>query len=160
MIHKIKIAVLLSIFLIALSCGFKPIYQTDNNNLNAKNFTINFLTNPSYEIKSTIDGMFSSSLQSVPYLIDLNIIETQTPLIINTDGTVSKYRIEILFHFIVHEVESNKNIYEDIVRGFAEYIVQTSEYETEEKKRQMLKSAAQEAIRLMLTKIQGNIARD
>ena len=57
----------------------------------------------------------------------------------------------------VYENDSDNKIYKDTVRGFAEYLVQTSEIQTSEKHKQAIEIATQEAVQMMSTKIQSNI---
>ena len=52
---------------------------------------------------------------------------------------------------------SDDKIYADVSRGFAEYLVQTSEIDTDEKLKQAIEIATNEAIQMMSIKIQGNI---
>ena len=86
----------------------------------------------------------------------INTNENLEPLITNTDGTVSKYRIEIIIDFKVKD--KNKNIYlmEDIVRGFAQYDVETSEIESNDKKISMVRTATSSAVQMMISIIQSD----
>ena len=51
----------------------------------------------------------SSSETKKEYIIELNTDENLEPLITNTDGTISKYRIEIIINFKVKD--KNKDSY-------------------------------------------------
>ena len=62
-----------------------------------------------------------------------------------------------MFTFDVIKSDSANKIYFDISRGFAEYLVQTSEIETDEKRKQAIEIATQDAIQMMSIKIQSNI---
>ena len=156
MIRLIKIHILFLLILVLTGCGFTPIYKTTENSISAEVYSIEFQNDPGYLMKNKILQAFSSSSESV-YNILLNVSQNSTPLITNTDGTVSKYRIEVMFTFDVFDLDSANKIYVDISRGFAEYLVQTSEIETDEKRKQAVEIATHEAIQMMSIKIQSNI---
>ena len=90
----------------------------------------------------------------------MSISETEVPLIINSNGTISKYRIEIFIDYILINLMTDEQIKEDTVRGYAQYDVQESEIANMETKDSMLKSATNEALQIMLSKIQGNLSRN
>ena len=156
MIRLFKIYILFFIIFSLTNCGFQPIYKTTDQNLNTVNYSIKFKNEPSYEIKNKIQEIFRSSSDNF-YTIALDTNQTSIPIIINTNGTVSKYRIEIMIDFEVVETENNKKVYNDVVRGFAEYLVQVSEIQTSEKRKQAIQIATQEAVQMMSAKIQSNI---
>ena len=89
----------------------------------------------------------------------LKINESLTPLIINTNGTVAKYRVEISFDYELIEIETNEKISTGTARGFAQYDVGTSEISNEETKKSMVKIATANAVQLMASKIQSNISQ-
>ena len=157
MLTPIKIYTLFLLVLILTSCGFKPIYKTTENGVNVGTYNIEFQNDPTYLIKSKILEVYNSSSSLNLYTIHLSANQASTPLITNTDGTVSKYKIEVVISFYVTKSDSTNKIYEDISRGFAEYLVQTSEIATDEKRKQAIEIAAQEAVQMMSIKIQSNI---
>ena len=157
MIRPININILFLLILFFSSCGFKPIYKSTENSLNSEIFAIEFLNDPGYLIKSKILEEYDYSSSQNQYTIHLGTNQQSVPLITNTDGTVSKYRIEVIIAFNVIKSNSENKIYEDISRGFAEYHVQTSEIETSEKRKQAIEIATQEAVQMMSIKIQSNI---
>ena len=55
--------------------------------------------------------------------------------------------------------DKNDDVYliEDFVRGFAQYTVETSEIESEDKKKRMTRMATSSAIQIMISKIQSDI---
>ena len=111
----------------------------------------------SREIKEEIRKSFPSSSEiKKEYVIEININENFEPLITNTDGTIAKYRIEIIMNFKVKDKNENTYIIEDIVRGFAQYSVETSEIESDDKKRSMIRTATSSAIQMMISKIQSD----
>ena len=89
-------------------------------------------------------------------MIDIEVFENLDPLITNTDGTVSKYRIEIIMYFKVKAANTNEFIIDDVVRGFAQYAVETSEIESDDKKKRMIRTATSSAIQMMTSKIQSD----
>ena len=157
MILKGKYWFLALFLLITASCGFQPIYKIGNETKQLLEFNLNFHNEPSYETKNTIKNAFQNSGDNSSYSLNLNVVENQSPLITNSNGTVSKYRVEVMIDFKVHESSSGNKIYSDISRGFSEYLVQASEIQTNEKYKQANKIAAQEAVQMMSIKIQSNI---
>ena len=159
MIKSLKIFFLFSLIIVLSDCGFKPIYKTSENNLNNQTYSIVFKNDPGYLIKNKVLGIYGSTSTQSLYTINLSITQNSTPLITNTDGTVSKYRIEVMITFDVTESNNEIKLYTDISRGFAEYLVQTSEIETDEKLKQAIEIATNEAVQMMSIKIQSNILR-
>tara|TARA_Y100000591_G_scaffold285188_1_gene267322 strand:+ start:83 stop:505 length:423 start_codon:yes stop_codon:yes gene_type:complete len=110
----------------------------------------------SYEVRDEIDRLFYNESDEYSFTLDLNISEENIPLIINTNGTVAKYQIEISISFKVTN-NNNELIIEDTVKGFSQYDVQTSEINNDAIKKQMTRLAANEAMALIITKIQSSI---
>tara|TARA_B100001173_G_C15963883_1_gene536917 strand:+ start:437 stop:922 length:486 start_codon:yes stop_codon:yes gene_type:complete len=148
---------LLILLLITVSCGFQPIYKTGDGKERLLEFDLNFLNGASYETQNIIKSTFQGSQSTALYSINLSVLENQSALVTNSNGTVSKYRVEVIVDFKVNESSSGKIIYTDISRGFSEYLVQTSEIETNDKYKQAIGIAAQEAVQMMSIKIQSNI---
>ena len=157
MIRSLYIYILFLLILVFTSCGFKPIYQTSENNLHDETYSVEFKEDPGYLIKSKILEVYNAPSSQSMYTIELNTSTNSASLITNTDGTVSKYRVEVIITFDVTRSNSGNKIYADISRGFAEYLVQTSEIETDEKRKQAIGIAADEALQMMSIKIQSNI---
>tara|TARA_B100001996_G_scaffold83165_1_gene61340 strand:- start:596 stop:1081 length:486 start_codon:yes stop_codon:yes gene_type:complete len=159
MVRSIRIYILSLLILVLTSCGFQPIYKTADRNIDSVNYSVKFKNEPGYEVKNKIKEVFNYSNSENFYTVNLTVHESNTPLIVNTNGTVSKYRLEIIIHFDLIKNSTNKSIYEDVVRGFAEYFVQTSEIQTNEKRKQAIEVATEDAIQMMSVKIQSNIAQ-
>ena len=157
MIKLIKVLTLFFMIVVFVSCGFQPIYKTTENSLNSETYAIEFQNDPGYLIKNTILEVYNSSSSQSLYTIRLNASQDSTPLITNTDGTVSKYRIEVVIAYNVSKSNSDDIIYADISRGFSKYLVQTSEISTDEKHKQAIEIATAEAVQMMSIKIQSNI---
>ena len=153
-------AVLFIFLLLYLSsCGFKPMYKISESNIDLKSYSIIIMNESSIsrEIKEEIKKSFPSSLEvNKDYIIEINTSENLEPLITNTDGTVAKYRIEIVMNFKVKGKNSDLYLVEDMVRGFAQYTVETSEIESDDKKKRMIRTATNSAIQMMISKIQSD----
>jgi len=156
---KIKIGALIFLLFFFNNCGFKPMYKISESNIDFKSYSIVIMneSNISREIKEEIRKSFPSSMEAdKDYVIEINTTETLDPLIINTDGTVAKYRIEIIMNFKVKNKNENLYLMEDMVRGFAQYSVETSEIESDDKKKRMIRTATNSAIQMMISKIQSD----
>ena len=141
------------------SCGFKPLYKISGSSIDISKYSINILNENSIsrEIKDEIKKSFkSNAITENNYIIEISVSENLDPLITNNDGTVSKYRIEILINFKVKDKIKDSYIIEDIVRGFAQYTVETSEIESDNKKKRMIRVATNSAIQMMISKIQSD----
>ena len=155
----IKISSLLFLLFYLSSCGFKPMYKLSESNIDFRSYSIIIINenNISREIKEEITRAFpTSSDEKKDYVIEISTIENLDPLITNTDGTVAKYRIEIIMNYKVKDNFKDSYLIEDEVRGFTQYTVETSEIESEDKKRRMLRTATNSAIQMMLSKIQSD----
>ena len=151
--------VIFSLFYLS-NCGFKPIYKLSENDIDFRNYSINILneSNTSREIREEIEKSFPSNSETEKgYIIEISSVENLDPLITNTDGTVAKYRIEIIMNFKVKDKNDDVYLIEDFVRGFAQYTVETSEIESEDKKKRMIRMATSSAIQMMISKIQSDI---
>ncbi len=159
MLHNIiRIGLLLSMFSYLVSCGFKPMYKFTENGIDLNNYYINIINenNTSRQIREEIKKSFPSSSEfKKDYVIDIEAYENSDPLITNTDGTVSKYRIEIIMYFKVRASNTNEFLIEDVVRGFAQYTVETSEIESDDKRKRMIRTATSSAVQMMISKIQS-----
>ena len=143
------------------NCGFKPIYKLSEGSAGLKNYSvsINRENNISREIKEEIKKSFpSNSAAEEDYIIEIFVIQNLDPLITNTDGTIAKYRVEVLINFKVKDKKNSKYLIEDMARGFAQYTVETSEVESNDKKKRMIRNATNAAIQMMISKIQNTIS--
>ena len=155
----IRFLTTISIFIVLTSCGFKPMYKLSESSFDFRSYSISIMNehNTSREIKEEIRKSFPSSSEiKKEYVIEINTTENLEPLITNTDGTIAKYRIEIIMNFKVKDKNENTYIMEDIVRGLAQYSVETSEIESDDKKRSMIQTATSSAIQMMISKIQSD----
>jgi hypothetical protein len=155
----IRFLTTISILIVLSSCGFKPMYKLSESSFDFRSYSITIINenDTSREIKEEIRRSFPSSSEiKKEYVIEINTTENLEPLITNTDGTIAKYRIEIIMNFKVKDKNENTYIMEDIVRGLAQYSVETSEIESDDKKRSMIQTATSSAIQMMISKIQSD----
>ena len=155
----IRFLTTISILIVLTSCGFKPIYKLSESSFDFRSYSISIMNenDTSREIKEEIRKSFPSSSEiKKEYVIEINTNENLEPLITNTDGTIAKYRIEIIMNFKVKDKNEDTYIIEDIVRGFAQYSVETSEIESDDKRKRMIRNATSSAIQMMISKIQSD----
>ncbi len=141
-----------------VSCGFKPMYKFSESNVDLNSYSINIVNESdiSRQIKEEIKKSFpSGSKAEKDFVIDMKILENLDPLITNTDGTISKYGIEIIIYFKVKTRNTNELLINDVVRGFAQYTVETSEIESDDKKKRMTRTATGGAVQMIISKIQS-----
>jgi hypothetical protein len=163
-INSIKISLFIFLLLCLSSCGFKPMYKLSENDAVFKSYSISIINeaNISREIKEEIRKSFPSDNIMSNYHIEIEATQTLDPLITNTDGTISKYRVEIILDFKVKDNDRNIYLMENKARGFAQYTVETSEIESNDKKKRMIQTATRDAVQMMSSKIQSDtsIAND
>ena len=157
--NVIRIGLLIFMFSYLVSCGFKPMYKFSESNIDLNSYSINIVNESdiSRQIKEEIKKSFpSGSKAEKDFVIDMKILENLDPLITNTDGTVSKYRVEIILNFKVKTTDVNKTLIDDVVRGFAQYTVETSEIESDDKRKRIIRTAINNALQMMISKIQSD----
>ena len=157
--NVVKTSLIFIVFLYFSSCGFKPIYKLSESDVDLRSYTIKIANEDSIsrEIKEEIRKYFPpNSVVERDFVIKINIIENLDPLITNTDGTIAKYRIEIIMNFEIIDKTNNSYLVKDVVRGFAQYDVETSEIENYDKERRMRQTATSNAIQMMISKIQSD----
>ena len=153
-----KILTVLAIFLIFLSCGFKPIYKLTSDDKRIDGYSVKFTNQVSREVIEEVNSAIVQS-EDQKYLALLTIYEDLTPLIVNTNGTVAKYRIEIEIKYELLQIDSDEVISSGTTRGFAQYDVTGSEIVNEDTKKSMTKIATKNAFQLMASRIQSSISR-
>lgn len=157
--NKIKL-IFFCFFLIPFlnACGFQPIYS-ERNYLNNNNYYAVLNSENSREVNSVFNEVFMKSEVEAVYKIEVQISERLIPLVINNDGTVSKYKIEIYSSFDLININSAELIHSNSSRGFNSYNVESSEYNTGENKKVALQQATREALQILITKIQNHTAK-
>ena len=153
-----KLLATLVIFFIFLSCGFKPIYKITNDNTTIAGYSFEVTNKVSREIIEEVNNTIVEG-GNQKYKALLNIYEDLTPLIVNTNGTVAKYRIEIEIKYELLQIDSDEVISTGTTRGFAQYDVTGSEIVNEDTRKSMTKIATKNAIQLMTSRIQSSIAK-
>ena len=153
-----KLLAAIAIFFIFLSCGFKPIYKLTSDDIRIDGYSVKFTNQVSREIIEEVNSAIVQS-EDQKYLALLTIYEDLTPLIVNTNGTVAKYRIEIEIKYELLQIDSDEVISSGTTRGFAQYDVTDSEIVNEDTKKSMTKIATKNAIQLMTSRIQSSISR-
>ena len=156
--YTIKSFLLLSIIIFIAGCGFKPIYKISDENISIQDYSVEVINSPSREILQEINESLISNIDS-NHRVLIKVEENMTPLIINTNGTISKYRIEIVIDYSLLEIDVDKILITDTVRGFSQFDVVTSEIENEETKKQMNKIATDKALQMMTSKLQSYLSR-
>ena len=155
----IRFLTTISILIVLTSCGFKPMYKLSESSFDFRSYSITIMNenDTSREIKEEIRKSFPSSSEiKKEYVIEINTDENLEALITNTDGTVAKYKIEIIINFKVRDNNKDSYLIEDMVRGFAQYTVETSEIESDDKRKRMIRNATSSAIQMMISKIQSD----
>ena len=153
----IRILFFLFVFLSINNCGFKPMYKSDGVGIDLNRLSVNFKGNITYEIKEELKTLLSAGQENTDYVVTVEVKEDMVPVIINENGTVSKYQIDIAIFFNVTN-KLKEQIIDDVAVGFAQYDVLISEIENEDLRKQMLKSATNDAASLMITKIQSKLS--
>ena len=153
-----KLVATLAIFCIFLSCGFKPIYKITSDDIDLNGYSVEVVNQVSREI---IDEVNSTIVQdeNQKFKALLNIYEDLTPLIVNTNGTVAKYRIEIEIAYKLIQIDVDETISTGTTRGYAQYDVTESEIVNEDTRKHMTKIATKNAIQIMTSRIQSSISR-
>ena len=139
------------------SCGFKPMYKLGGSGIDLNSLSLKFKDNVSYLIREELESIINNNSGDSDYTILVDVKEELVPIIINTNGTVSKYQIDIAIFFDVLN-NMNKIILSDVSVGFAQFDVLISEIENENLKNQMTRSAINDASSLMITKIQSKLS--
>ena len=151
---KLLIICLLSSCLIVASCGFKPIHKVSSNDRSFGSYTVEITNDVPREINEAVDSIIFSQ-KDENYKILLNIKEDLSPLIMNTNGTVAKYRIEVNIKYELVQIDIDEVISSGSAMGFAQYDVGASEINNEETRKNMIKIATKNALNIMISRIQS-----
>ena len=148
----------LAVFFIFLGCGFKPIYKMTSDDATLGGYSVEVTNQVAREIIEEVNNTIVQSGDQ-KYKALLTIYEDLTPLIVNTNGTVAKYRIEIEIKYELLQIDRGDVISTGTTRGFAQYDVTGSEIVNEDTKKSMTKIATKNATQLMTSRIQSSISR-
>ena len=138
------------------NCGFKPIHQITETDSNFSNYTVEVKNSVSREIIDELNTSFTTDGE-INYKAIISVNEDLNPLIINTNGTVAKYRIEIEINYQLIQLDSGDVISEGTTRGFAQYDTVDSEISNEDTRKSMTKIAVKNAFQIMSSRIQSSI---
>lgn len=122
------------IIMVALSgCGFTPIHAKKSATGTTRLSHVEIAPIPgrdgqilTTELETALDHE-SSGAHAFYRLEALPKIE-YIPIIIETDGTVSRYRIDITIPMALREIQSNAIVYQSLVRRSVSYTVDESDY--------------------------------
>ena len=153
-----KFLATLAVFFIFLGCGFKPIYKMTSDDASIDGYSVEVTNQVAREIIEEVNSTIVQS-EDQRYKALLTIHEDLTPLIVNTNGTVAKYRIEIEIKYELLQIDNDEVISKGTTRGFAQYDVTSSEIVNEDTKKSMTRIATKNAIQLMTSRIQSSISR-
>ncbi len=143
------------IFSLLLSaCGFKPIYKETYERISIDYHPI-LISENSMIITQMFNNFFSNEDRNSNLKLEVIISEKKIPVITNSDGTVSKYKVEVYITFNLIDKTSEKSLYSDFTRGSAQYNVQVNEYDTELKFEESQKTATSNALQLIPIKIEN-----
>ena len=112
-----KILIFISLGILITGCGFKPIYKMSADNMDINSYTIELENRQQLQnvINEELDQNFPPNTDSTHKIL-LNVSEDLIPLIVNTNGTVAKYRIEIQINYKL--IEPNKK--RIVIKSYAE----------------------------------------
>ena len=152
----IKNLIIILVLLFINNCGFKPIHQITETGSNFSNYTVEVQNSVSREIIDELNANFTAD-DEINYKAVISVNEDLNPLIINTNGTVAKYRIEIEINYQLIQLDSGDVISEGTTRGFAQYDTVDSEISNEDTRKSMTKIAVKNAFQIMSSRIQSSI---
>ena len=147
-----KLFAALAIFLILFGCGFKPIYKITSDDVDLDGYSVEVANQVSREIIEEVNSTIVQG-ENQKFKAILKIYEDLTPLIVNTNGTVAKYRIEIEIEYELIQIDINEVISTGTTRGFAQYDVTGSEITNEDTRKSMTKIATKNAIQIMTSRL-------
>ena len=154
----IRSLIIILVLLFINNCGFKPIHQITETDSNFSNYTVEVKNSVSREVIDELNTSFTTDGE-INYKAVILVNEDLNPLIINTNGTVAKYRIEIEINYQLIELDSGDVISEGTTRGFAQYDTVDSEVSNEDTRKSMTRIAAKNAFQIMSSRIQSSILK-
>ena len=140
------------------NCGFKPIHKLSVSDTIYSSYSVELANDTSREIIEEINSTFIP-VENETYVVMLDVKEDLSPLLINTNGTIAKYRIEITMNYKLTLKSNSDVLAEGVVRGVTQYDVGTSEINNEEARKSMTRTAAQNALQILVSKIQSSISQ-
>ena len=152
-----KFVIIIFVFKLFSACGFTPTLKVSNDeDNNLVIYEIN--SDNSYEAKQALESIITNQdSDNANFLIKIDIIEKESAVNILSSGAVSEYRIEVLINYEIFNIKTNDLIDKSISRGFANYDISSSEYNNTLVKKEALKQALSDGIRLMNIIVQSKI---
>jgi hypothetical protein len=140
-----------------VNCGYTPVLKvTEYQNNTLVTYEIN--PNNYYQARQALNSTIHNlSDEKTTFITKVNIIEKESAVNIMSSGAVSEYRVEILINFEIFHIESNDLIYKSQSRGFANYDISNSEYNNKLLKKEALKQALSDGMKLMNIIVQSKI---
>ena len=157
MIKKILLFIIFSQFI--TNCGFTPTLKTLDDSQTPSDVFYQ-VESGSYLARQTFRTLFKNIDKSkANYIAKINITESESAVNILSNGSVSEYKVEVLFKYKLVYADRNELIQDSLTRGFANYDVSSSEYTNNLVKNEALKTAINEATQLMSIKIKSKISK-
>lgn len=132
-----RIFVLLAVVLSSSGCGFSPIYAQKGDNAEVAAKLSSVQVKP---IKTLMGQEYVTSLEdtldpartgaSKEYLLEADLNKTVTPLAIERDTTVTRYKVEIIVTYKLKEISTGKIVSSGTVKGESDYDRVESDYAT------------------------------
>lgn len=152
-----KFILIVFIFQIFTSCGFTPTLKIKSNIENEASIYYEIL-NSSYSSRDILRNLLKGvGRNEADYLLALEVIESESAVNIESDGSVVEYRVEALVEYKLFNSVNDSLIYASQTRGLANYDVSNSEYNNALVKKEAEKTAISEAVKLMDIMIQIKI---
>ena len=152
-----KILILFFCFRLLVGCGFTPLLKVSEYQNNA---LVAYEINPnnSYEARQALNSTFQNlNDEKATFITKVDIIETESAVNVMSSGVVSEYRVEILINFEIFRIGSDDLIYKSQSRGFANYDISNSEYNNKLLKKEALKQALSDGMKLMNIIVQSKV---
>ncbi len=113
------------------ACGFTPIYGTASSELSA----VHVLPIPGKNglmLKAALEDKLDPAHQnpSAQYDLSATLAISSVPVVIENDGTVSRYRIDIKSPFVLKSVSSGAALLSDTISLSINYDVSDADYST------------------------------
>lgn len=124
---NIKIIAALGLSLLAISCGFKPLNQKNNNIINIQNFNVVGNQRIAYSLKNNI--LFISNSNSVnKYDVEMEIKKKKSNKIKDISAKITRYNLAMTVHLKL--ISINKDIIKKTFVRSADYDVATTHSST------------------------------
>lgn len=152
-----KIIIIAIVFKIFASCGFTPTLKMIDDSKNLMLINYEFI-NTSYDSRNILRTLLKGVNENeAKYLVKLQVIDSESAVNIESDGSVVEYRVEALIEYELFDARNNALIHSSQTRGLANYDNSSSEYSNALIKKEAEKTAVTEALQLMVITIQSKI---